>query len=202
MLLSCSKNCRRFLATSLKIYFKPRRLPGFSLPEVIVSLSIIVMITAIFLSNYRDAEKRSDLSMSAQNLVSDIHLTQSYALGLAEYAGEVPSGGWGLHFDSATSSADRYIIFADTNANQRYDIGEEDQNSGGRTIYFSKTTRIKGFTGVTSPLDITFLPPDPITTIYGGSGTSTVVDIILTEIVNNTEKSVQVNFLGLAEALD
>jgi len=202
MFLILSNFCRRSAATSLKSFLKPRRLPGFSLPEVIISLSIIVMITAIFLSNYRDAEKRSDLSLSAQNLVSDIHLAQSYALGLAEYAGEVPSGGWGLHFDSATSSADRYIIFADINANQRYDVGEEDPDSGGRTMYFSKTTKIKGFNSVTSPLDITFLPPDPITTIYGGSGTSTVADIILTEIVNNTEKSIQINFLGLAEVLD
>lgn len=182
--------------------FSGKGRPAFSLSELIVSLFIIVIITALFLTNYRDAEKRSDLTLSAQNLVSDIHLAQSYALGLSEYAGDVPVGGWGVHFDSATSSADRYIIFADTNGNQRYDAGEEDEASGGRTIYLSRTARIAGFSGLSSPVDITFVPPDPITNISGAVSTSTSVGIILEETLNNSQKTIEVNFLGLAEVVD
>lgn len=199
---SLNINCRPF-GRNLFLF---RRLnakgAGFSLPEVIVSLFIIVMITAIFLANYKGAEKRSDLTLSAQNLVSDIHLAQSYALGLAEYAGDVPTGGWGLHFDTSASSSDHYLIFADINGNQRYDVGEEDANSGGRTTYLSRNIRLSSFTHVTSPLDITFLPPDPITTIYGASGTSTVADIVLIENGQNSQKTIQINFLGLAEVID
>ncbi|MCX6798232.1 MAG: prepilin-type N-terminal cleavage/methylation domain-containing protein [Candidatus Falkowbacteria bacterium] len=176
--------------------------PGFSLPEVITSLAIIVIITAIFLANYKDASKRNDLASSAQNVVSDIHLAQSYALGLAEYNGDVPSGGWGLHFDNTTGNSDHYIIFADINSNKRYDSGEEVANSGGRTIYFSRDIKVKEFNHVTSPLDITFVPPDPITSITGGAGTSTEADIVLTELGKNTTKTITINFLGLTEVIE
>lgn len=176
--------------------------PGYSLPELITSLAIIVIITGIFLANYRGASKRSDLTLSAQNVVSDIHLAQSYALGLAEFAGTVPAGGWGLHFDSSAGNSNHYIIFADTNNNQHFDVGEENVNSGGRTVYFSRDVSLKEFNHVTSPLDITFVPPDPITNITGAAGTSTEADIVLTESGNNTLKTININFLGLAEVID
>jgi len=193
---------RRFVRPFLNFLEPPVSQPGFSLVEVVTSLFIIVLITAVFLSNYKYAEKRTDLTMAAQNVVSDIHLAQSYAMGLAEYAGDVPVGGWGVHFDTASSTADRYFIFADVNGNQRYDSGEESANAGGRTSYFSSNVRLKQFSGVTNPLDIIFVPPDPLTIISGGSGTSTSADIVITENQNNTVKTVEVNFLGLVEVTD
>ena len=49
---------------------------------------------------------------------------------------------------------------------------------------------------------ITFLPPDPITRLSGQTGTSTVSDIRLKEKINNSTKTVRVNFLGLVEVID
>ena len=49
---------------------------GFTLIELIVSMAIITMITAIFLVNYRSTTRRADLRLTAQRVVSDIRLTQ------------------------------------------------------------------------------------------------------------------------------
>jgi len=52
-------------------------------------------------------------------------------------------------------------------------------------------------------VNVTFLPPDPVTNIYyDSSATSTVLEIELTEVQSGSKKTVQVNFLGLAEVID
>ena len=58
---------------------------GFTLIELMVSVSIVALVSGIFLVNYHSANKQSELSMSAQKLVSDIRLAQSYSLGSKEY---------------------------------------------------------------------------------------------------------------------
>lgn len=175
--------------------------------ELLTSMAIITLITGIFLANYRDAEKRNDLTLSAQNLVSDIHIAQSNSLGLAEYidAGvpTVPPGGWGVHFSSADPGNDGYVIFADLNSDGRYNDGEGMASSGARVITFSRNIRIKEFNHLSGPtLDLTFLPPDPITNISDEVSTTTEADIVLTELGKNNTKAISINFLGLAEVVD
>ncbi len=177
---------------------------GFTLIELIVSITVIAMVTGIFLANYGSANRRTDLTMTAQKLVSDIRLAQSYALGLARYGNSgstnVPLGGWGISFDLTSLGNDRYRIFADDNANQVYNSGEADERFGAQIIYLPTNINIESIsTG--NKLDITFLPPDPITTINSGTA-STSVDIILKDQKTNSIKTVRINFLGLVEVID
>lgn len=182
---------------------------GFSLIELVVSLSIIAMITVLFLANYRTGNKRTDLIMTAQRLVSDIHLAQNNALGLVKYNEEVPAGGWGITLDMAESG---YTLFADLNApetsgSMSYDPDMEGNvNYGARVTDFSSSVVISslkiGSTYV-STTDITFLPPDPITNIYSAGTTSTDLEIKLQEKNNPVNiKTIRINFLGLAEVVD
>lgn len=184
---------------------------GFSLIELIVSLSIIVMITVLFMANYKTANKRTDLVMTAQKLVADIHLAQNNALGLVKYNGAVPGGGWGLSFDKASST---YTLFADlnepgTDGYLSYDVDSEGNiNSGARETKLSTGVVISSLkVGVertsVDNVNLTFLPPDPITNIYyNGGATSTVLEIQLEEVNGTNIKTVRVNFLGLAEVID
>ena len=183
---------------------------GFTLIELIVSTSIIVMVTSIFLVNYSSANRRTDLTMTAQKLVSDIRLTQNYALGLARYGGrtgQVPLGGWGIHFD-LTGENGNYLIFADENFSTIYDDGEGDSSKGGQLTELPENVFVESISfGDNSPrskVDITFLPPDPITTIRDGEtiSTSTEVNIVLRDVRTETSKTVRVNFLGLAEVVE
>lgn len=179
--------------------FKER--PGFTLAELITSLIVITIITALFLANYNQANKKTDLTLAAQNLVADIHLAQSQALGMVEFDGASPPGGWGIHLSSVEGGTGSYIIFADLNENQSYDEGEADISAGGRVIDLPATIEVSDLS-LGPNLDITFLPPDPITSIYNGTATATEATITLTETRSNNIKTVRLNFLGLAEVIN
>lgn len=190
--------------------------PGLTLIELIVSLFVISFITAIFAVNYRVTNKRTDLVMASQVIVSDIHRAQNNSLGLVKYGGEVPAGGWGVNFD--LSKKNQYVIFADlqgplanegyTTGYRLYDAGTEgDINKGARIIYLPPqielvSLRMAGYSQPLYSANVTFLPPDPQTNIYSQGATSTLLEISVRELQSNTIKLIQINFLGLAEVLD
>lgn len=169
-------------------------LTGFTLVELIVSIFIIVSLTALFTANYHSTNKRSQLNMAKQKLASDIRLAQNYSLGSKTYDGvNTPKGGWGAHF--ALADPTHYIIFADKNApdgNQAYDAGEAIET---KTLPFGVT--INSLTPADT-VDIIFFPPDPITYINGLSAAA--ARITLKENVNNSTAAVSVNFFGLIDA--
>lgn len=193
--------------------------PGFTLFEMLTSISIIVMITAIFMANYHANNQRTDLVMTAQKLVSDIHAAQNNTLGLNKYGTDVPPGGWGLHFDTSTNKQ-QYIMFADLDRPAsdepgqihaadagflRYDADEGDVNFGARVVDLPAGIEISSLNtgnGTTTLANVTFLPPDPKTNIYDGSVTSTWLSISLRDKAQGIVKTVKVNFLGLAEVIN
>jgi len=187
---------------------KNRERNGFTLIEMVVSLAMIVMVTTLFIANYQTTNKRSDLIMTAQKLVSDIHQAQNQALGLFKYGSSVPAGGWGVHFNKAEGN--QYLIFADLDApgelgNLDYNVDEGDISSGARLVELPPLITISSIKvgGLEkNSVNITFLPPDPQTNIYDGVATSTEVLIELKEERNNTVKTIEANFLGLVEVID
>lgn len=187
--------------------------PGFTLLEMIVSLGMIMMIMLIFIVNYRSANKRTDLTMTAQTLAADIHAAQNSALGLYKYGSlGVPEGGWGININRTKNS---YTVFADldrpgTSGYMKYDPQMEgDKSRGSREIMFSSGVKIdairlySGSNAVSSTTEanITFLPPDPRTNIFNvvNSATSTAIEIDLRSEFDNNLKTLRVNFLGLVE---
>lgn len=177
-----------------------KNLAGFTLIELMVSISIIAIMSGLFLTNYRSTSRTSGLKMTAQKLASDLRLAQNYSLGSKEYKGEMPVGGWGVHFNRV-SSPNSYIIFADSNGNMHYDNGESDIDQGGLTISMPTGISIKEISAGSSIdlVDITFLPPDPTTNIWDGVNTHNLVDIALSEENSSSVKTVEVNFFGLVE---
>jgi type II secretory pathway pseudopilin PulG len=187
---------------------KAASMSAYTLIEMIVSISVITMITALFIVNYRSAEKRTDIIMAAQALVADLHLAQNNALGLVKYNQIVPAGGWGVNFKAGENT---YMLFADLEAPGG--SGYLDYNEGeGEIAYGARLTKLPpGITieelrigGTTSEgeVNVSFLPPDPQTNIYDGVATSTSLEIELKEARNNSIKTIRVNFLGLIEVLD
>jgi len=186
--------------SGIKIKKNTKSCAGFTLIELIVSISIIAMMSGLFLTNYHSTNKTSELRMTAQKLASDLRLAQNYSLGSKEYGGNMPAGGWGVHLDRV-ASPNSYIIFADSDGNKQYDSGEGDADKGGLVVALPAGVSVKEI-NVSSPIDfidITFLPPDPMTNIWDGSNTHNLVDIILSEDSSNTTKTVEVNFFGLIE---
>ncbi|MDD5031479.1 MAG: prepilin-type N-terminal cleavage/methylation domain-containing protein [Patescibacteria group bacterium] len=176
---------------------------GFTLIELLASISIVALVSGIFLANYHSAGKQSRLNMAAQKIASDIRLAQNYSLGSKEYGGQVPSGGWGVYFNKA-SAPESYKIFADNNGNKEYDIGEDDKDRGGQTISLPDgivVSEIDAGVSIDS-VNITFLPPDPTTNIWDGVNSYNEVQIELQGEDGNSTKTIVVNFFGLIEVID
>lgn len=178
---------------------------GFTVIELVVSIAIISMVTAIFLVNYRTVNRRSDLTMISQKVVTDIRMAQNYSLGLARYgengSTNIPSGGWGIYLDLQNYGNNKYIIFADDNANGVYDSGEANINYGAALIDLPENIIIQSLS-VGSRANVTFLPPDPITTIKSELTSHPQLDIVIKDLRTNNIKTIRINYLGLVEVID
>jgi prepilin-type N-terminal cleavage/methylation domain-containing protein len=175
---------------------------GFTLIEVLISLFIIVVMTTVFLANYKGGERSNNLFLAQQQLISDLRTSQNKGLGSTSYNGSFPAGGWGVHL--STASPNNYIIFADVNGNDAYEAGEADPIKGGQTVLLPPGIIINSLLtvdGVSSPasLDITSLPPDPVTRIYNGAATSSIGYITLKNTVTSRTSIIMVNALGLIQ---
>lgn len=184
---------------------------GYTLMEMVVSISLITMITALFIANYQSANRRTDLVMQAQKLVADFHQAQNNALGLVKYNGDVPASGWGLYFN--LDQPDRYVLFADLDdpaegGYMDYDpVAEGVEQYGARLITFPLNLEISDLVLDNSDIiqaSVTFLPPDPQTNVHeiGKSGTGNSLKVILKDKRTGTYQTVEANSLGLAEIID
>ncbi len=97
---------------------------GFTLFEVLVSTSIMVAMSGLFLVNYNSYKNKGKLDMAAQQVVSTIRKVQNYAMAakITTSTNMVPAGGWGIVFSTSTSY--KMDIFADSNNYEIVDAGE------------------------------------------------------------------------------
>ena len=167
---------------------------------MLVSISVVVLMSGLFLADYHSANKRSALVNAAQKMASDIRLAQQFSSGAREFNGVPSAGGWGVYFNKTTP--DYYIIFADINApagNKSYDTGE-----------MFKQINLPAGVSIDSIIDeedtalnavaVTFLPPDPIT--YIAASLNKKARIALRDVNTNSVKTAEVNFLGLVEIIN
>jgi prepilin-type N-terminal cleavage/methylation domain-containing protein len=178
---------------------------GFSLVELVISVAIISLLTTIFLANYHSINERTDLAMTAQTLVSDIRFAQANALGLIKYGDDIHEGGWGV-FMSSNPDERRYMMFADIDSSKDASSDESEQIFGAKTVNLPEKISIDSIyldSGApVSDVNIIFSPPDPLTYIVTNFGETQAINIRLKEAINNTTKTVRINFLGLVEVID
>ncbi len=157
---------------------------GFTLVELLVTVSILVVITAIILVSQNRFGGQITLTNLAYSLALSIRQAQTYGLAVREVnsgSGNF-SAAFGVHFDPATPS--QYIIFADLDGNGRYTDSSENYSF----IRITSGGKISSVCGVLanatnkcnpdiSTLDIVFKRPNPdaliksnvLTDTYGGA---------------------------------
>lgn len=96
---------------------------GFTLIELIVSMSIVVVILSVVLFNYRSSGDNLSLDSLAQEIGITIRQAQTYGLGVRQTSSGVFTYAYGVHFNPV-SNPTSYILFADKNTvNGSYDAG-------------------------------------------------------------------------------
>ncbi len=184
--------------TKIEFYQSRRRKrsgAGFTLVELLVSISILMIMTAMVLVNYNISGQQSALLLEAHKFAGDARRAQNMAMGSFELEsiGTVPDGGWGIYIDA--SDDDTYYIFADVD-------GNEDYNSGVDEII--ETVILENnivFTSASLDNSIVFIPPDPRTFINGKDVDDNSAEPEITIVFSGTagEKQVYLNDLGLID---
>lgn len=94
-----------------------RNLTGFTLIEMLVVISIIGMLSALTMVNYKERENKSRTEAQAQKFASILKQAQSMALAGETVEGVRPTG-FGIYIINSTS----YVLFADMNGNMVRDL--------------------------------------------------------------------------------
>lgn len=190
--------------------------PGFTLVELLVSLSILGVITGQMLANFRAGQRVSEVRFAAEILANQLRELQTNALtgrlGLVCAGGSqnlmvceggkeppvaceggtceerVPAG-YGIRFSDA--SPESFLLFIDTDGDFRYDEGEEL-----RALPYVSTGQVRfGGSTAASPLDIVFRPPFARAYVNGVPDAVTSVTVTLVHAVGPQERDVTVNLV-------
>ncbi|MCP6718329.1 MAG: prepilin-type N-terminal cleavage/methylation domain-containing protein [Patescibacteria group bacterium] len=180
---------------------------GFTLAELLIVITIILLFFPMVISNYNTSEKQFSLYRSAHNLAQDLRDTQEMAmtgqLTPLSFDQSFPRGGYGLYFKDLKNS---YILFADCDGDNEYDSEGIAATCTDATVedpYPEKLQDLSLEPGVLisniipqSPLVITFLPPTPLITINPQPFDNQAV-ISLT--FSRNTKTVSINTVGLID---
>jgi prepilin-type N-terminal cleavage/methylation domain-containing protein len=159
---------------------------GFTLVEMLISLSIFAVVTAFATANFRVGQQGDELRLSARNVASLIRrartqtvagfsvyychggaddgklcpLDSGISCGEGACEDDIPPA-YGINISVAEGEEREVRIFADTNDNGRYDDGEAirvDSISPGPFVSITGVDPVDG-----DSLDILFDPPKPTT---------------------------------------
>lgn len=174
---------------------------GFTLVELMVSLSIIIVLVSLVVINYNIGFSENNLTNAQSISYQNIRLAQSYALSYRSYDDVSPSY-WGVYFEQGTSSI---ILFADLNGNYSYDHGEANSFWGGKTIILPRDIIIDYISWDSSDLNVLFeVGSGKMITYNSDIGSPDINDwqIELKDINYDIGKIISLNSLGQLDVKD
>jgi len=142
------------------IIFKTK---GFTIIEMMVTLSIVTLLTVMVLAYSRQSEKVTNLIRDSDKLIFELRRAQNLAMltlqptttNGAASASATPICGWGIYIDKDNMPQTQYILFSDfcnTGIRNQYDPGEEAE-----TINLLKGVQIFK----SNVYSVVFVPPEP-----------------------------------------
>lgn len=168
---------------------------GFTIIELLVVIFIIGTMSSMVLAGYRRGQHRYALSGDIQKLVANLRKAQNMAMSGTGVYGEYC--GYGIQFDYSLYPTS-YRLYADKaldcdSTNYMYDAGDDIIE----TVNLSSRIQIQSASY--NPLDIFFLPPDPITFINGDASAGRSASVTLEISGDDDAKTVTVSTAGLIQ---
>ena len=96
---------------------------GFTLIELMVVVSIMILLSALLLADFRSGQRRYVLNQSVQRLASDLRKAQNMAMGGVDVA-VLEYYGFGIETNPAERPTS-YRFYADKNGDQEYDDNDD-----------------------------------------------------------------------------
>ena len=160
---------------------------AFTLIELLVVVSIIVLITALTLPNYRLGDNQLAIKRSPHKVSQDLRRAQEFAISVKDFNGSVPNG-YGLYFD--LDQPDRYLVFADLDGDHVYSSPSEKSEE----IILEGNVTLGSLTPIApdNSLNVFFAPPNPTISFLPNAATATI-----NIKVAASQKNIQVNKAGL-----
>ena len=187
---------------------------GFTLIELIVTMSIVTLLMTTVLFNYGTFNDNLAISSAEQEMAVAIRQAQTYGLNVKETAASSGQFGYayGIYFNP--QSPTDYYLFADADNNKKYDVGSG--CGSGSTECIEKFSlrngvRISNICDSatcysTKNLNITFLRPVPDAVIYlinnsDGSTYSSSVNTGKIELTSSKGKVLKVTIESTGQVL-
>lgn len=202
------------------MFFKYKRilnknkLTGFTIMELTVTISLVVLMVTLSTVSYRRANKRAELILATQQTANLVRLAQTYAASSKIVKDNPAFNIWGVYFDKSESQ--KIILFVDENKDGLYQPVEKNKE-----VLLPPQVKIKDFyynernapLSGSQQVSVTYLPPDPkVRFCQSGSGSCGVdwvndwsepwddLYVILVDEVNQSTKDIHINFFGLIDA--
>lgn len=149
--------------------FSQNSTTGFTIPELLVSVFVIVLMTAIIVPSWRAGEMALALDRAAHKLGQDVRHAQELALRAQPFTCSIGSmSGYGVFFNE--DDPDSYILFAECNGNNAYNAGTDglvqsiplEAGISIQNVFPALPTTIKEGS-------VVFLPPIPAVMIMSGT---------------------------------
>lgn len=138
---------------------------GFTLPEILVVIGIMIFMTALVLPNWRRGSQELALDRALHQVAQDITRAEESALRAQFFQCQTGSiKGYGVYWDR-TAMPDSYILFADCNGSEKY---ESNVDSVVETIVLEPGVAISSLSPDPS-FSIVFSPPEPSVRIKPGN---------------------------------
>lgn len=187
-----------------------KRHNGFTLFELMVTISMVVLLLTMSSIVYRNTNKRTELIFTAHQVAAMGRLAESYAASAKELDNVAGQNIWGLYFDK--SNPKKIIMFVDKGAapNELYDIGEEYRvlalpHQISVSNIFKPNSLDPTAWDIVDKAVVLFSPPDPKTKLRYFLGTTNTWDtagvlrVVLKDDANESVKDVRFNFFGLID---
>jgi prepilin-type N-terminal cleavage/methylation domain-containing protein len=106
---------------------------GFTLIELVVTISIMALVLSLTLANLNGTELNRNNTIAQNVFISDMHKIQTFSLNSADYTpGVIPASSWSVHINSSTPTS--------------YDLQVTDNNLISNTKVYSTTNLPKKIT--------------------------------------------------------